>query len=204
MPDRGPPAPAACRNCVRPACRPARPERRSSPFHHVLAEDQAAVGHPRRGQCPPLGQPLGLVGDDEALDQHALADDETKIGTGRELGIVVLRDHAAHRDPRERVEQVEYGRLHARRRHSRNRRRSRSGTRPPVRGADRASGDRRSRRSPRLSCTQRHFSEPPAMPTTRAPARLASCPATEPTAPDAAEITTVSPFFGWQISVMPR
>ena len=42
------------------------------------------------------------------------------------------------------------------------------------------------------------------MPTTRAPARLASCPATEPTAPDAADTTTVSPFFGWQISVTPR
>ena len=41
------------------------------------------------------------------------------------------------------------------------------------------------------------------MPTTRAPARLANCPATEPTAPDAAETTTVSPGFGWQISANP-
>jgi len=33
---------------------------------------------------------------------------------------------------------------------------------------------------------------------------LASCPATEPTAPDAAEITAVSPALGWPISVIPE
>ena len=41
-----------------------------------------------------------------------------------------------------------------------------------------------------------HFSGPPAMPTTRAPSAFASCPATDPTAPAAAETTTVSPAAG--------
>ena len=34
------------------------------------------------------------------------------------------------------------------------------------------------------------------MPTTRVPLMRAICPTTEPTAPDAAATTTVSPFFG--------
>ena len=42
------------------------------------------------------------------------------------------------------------------------------------------------------------------MPTTRAPAILAICPATEPVAPAAAETTTVSPSFGRPMSVMPK
>src|SRR5664279_2786400 len=43
------------------------------------------------------------------------------------------------------------------------------------------------------SVSSAHFCDPPAMPTTRAPRSLAICPATEPTAPPAAETTTVSP-----------
>ena len=41
------------------------------------------------------------------------------------------------------------------------------------------------------------------MPTARHPLILAICPTTEPTAPDAAATTTVSPAFGWPISRRP-
>ena len=57
---------------------------------------------------------------------------------------------------------------------------------------------------PKSSTTALHFSGPPAMPTTRAPAILAICPATDPVAPAAAETTTVSPSFGRPMSVMPK
>ena len=50
---------------------------------------------------------------------------------------------------------------------------------------------------PSCSVSSAHFSGPPAIPTTRAPSALASWPATEPTAPAAAETTTVSPGFGF-------
>ena len=43
------------------------------------------------------------------------------------------------------------------------------------------------------SVSHAHFSRPPAMPMTRQPLSLAICTAIEPTAPAAAEITTVSP-----------
>ncbi len=41
-----------------------------------------------------------------------------------------------------------------------------------------------------------HFSAPPAMPTARQPLILAIWPTTAPTAPAAAETTTVSPALG--------
>src|SRR3954466_15235008 len=41
------------------------------------------------------------------------------------------------------------------------------------------------------------------MPTARQPFSLAICPTTLPTAPDAADTTTVSPGFGWQMSSKP-
>src|ERR1700737_2338165 len=50
--------------------------------------------------------------------------------------------------------------------------------------------------NPNSSTTTRHFSGPPAMPTTLAPAILAICPASDPVAPAAAETTTVSPGCG--------
>ncbi len=56
---------------------------------------------------------------------------------------------------------------------------------------------------PSSSFTYLHFSGPPAMPTARAPLIFAICPTTEPTAPDAADTTTVSPAFGWPISSSP-
>ena len=49
---------------------------------------------------------------------------------------------------------------------------------------------------PSSSLTYLHLSGPPAMPTARAPLILAICPTTEPTAPEAADTTTVSPAFG--------
>ena len=42
------------------------------------------------------------------------------------------------------------------------------------------------------------------MPTARQPQALANCPTTLPTAPEAADTTTVSPGFGMQISFMPK
>ncbi len=42
------------------------------------------------------------------------------------------------------------------------------------------------------------------MPTARQPHSLASWPTTLPTAPDAAETTTVSPVLGWPISFSPK
>ena len=42
------------------------------------------------------------------------------------------------------------------------------------------------------------------MPTTRPPMILPICPATDPTAPAAAETTTVSPSFGCATSNMPK
>jgi len=57
---------------------------------------------------------------------------------------------------------------------------------------------------PKSSTTARHFSGPPAMPTTRAPAIRAICPATEPVAPAAADTTTVSPGCGRPTPVIPK
>jgi len=57
--------------------------------------------------------------------------------------------------------------------------------------------------APRLF-TNSHFSGPPAIPITLAPAYLASCTAIWPTAPAAALMTTVSPFFGLPISNIPK
>ena len=48
-----------------------------------------------------------------------------------------------------------------------------------------------------------HLSGPPAMPTARQPHSLASWPTSEPTGPEAAATTTVSPRFGWPISFSP-
>ena len=53
---------------------------------------------------------------------------------------------------------------------------------------------------PSSSMTYRHFSSLPAMPTTRQPLILAIWPTTEPTAPEAAETTTVSPGCGRPMS----
>ena len=57
---------------------------------------------------------------------------------------------------------------------------------------------------PKSSTTARHFSGPPAMPTTRAPAILAIWPAIDPVAPAAAETTTVFPGCGRPTSFMPK
>src|SRR5271155_4365908 len=54
------------------------------------------------------------------------------------------------------------------------------------------------------SLMYRHFSAPPAMPTARAPAILASCPTSAPTGPLAAATTTVSPAFGLPITYSPE
>jgi hypothetical protein len=56
---------------------------------------------------------------------------------------------------------------------------------------------------PSWSVSSAHFSGPPAIPTTRAPSALASWPATEPTAPAAADTTTVSPGCGLPMSRIP-
>ena len=138
------------------------------------------------------------------LDAHPLGDHEAQIGTGRRLGLVVLRDHAAHDHAGERVEQAEHGVLHG----------AADILEIDVDAVRAGLGERRradcwqrwstQSSKPSVSCTHRHLSGPPAMPTTRAPARLAIWPATEPTAPEAAETTTVSPGFGWPMSFMPE
>src|SRR5881409_1447391 len=51
--------------------------------------------------------------------------------------------------------------------------------------------------------TYSHLSRDDAMPTARQPRIFASAPTTEPTAPAAAETTTVSPGFGWPMSRSP-
>ncbi len=48
-----------------------------------------------------------------------------------------------------------------------------------------------------------HFSGPPAMPTARAPLAFTIWPTTVPTAPVAAEQTTVSPAFGTMMRLTP-
>src|ERR1035437_7745070 len=53
---------------------------------------------------------------------------------------------------------------------------------------------------PSSSVTYRHLSGPPAMPTARAPLIRAIWPTTEPTAPEAAATTTVSPAIDLQSS----
>src|SRR5688572_13986490 len=58
--------------------------------------------------------------------------------------------------------------------------------------------------APSTSFTNLHLSGPPARPTTRQPRYLAICTTLEPTAPAAADTTTVSPAFGWPISVRPN
>ncbi len=50
---------------------------------------------------------------------------------------------------------------------------------------------------------QAHFSGEPATPTARQPLSFAICPTTAPTAPDAAETTTVSPALGRPMSRRP-
>src|SRR6185312_8318654 len=42
------------------------------------------------------------------LDRHPLPDHEAEIWSRWELGFIVLRDHAAHRYARERIEQIEH------------------------------------------------------------------------------------------------
>src|ERR1700759_1796239 len=56
---------------------------------------------------------------------------------------------------------------------------------------------------PRSFLTKSHLSLPPAMPTARAPLILAIWPTADPTAPDAAATTTVSPGCGLPISSSP-
>src|SRR6516165_7721967 len=58
--------------------------------------------------------------------------------------------------------------------------------------------------NPKSSTTARHFSGPPAIPTTRAPAILAIWPATDPVAPAAADTTTVSPGWGRPMPAIPK
>ena len=54
------------------------------------------------------------------------------------------------------------------------------------------------------SVSQLHFLVPPAIPITRQPLILAICPATEPVAPAAPEMTTVSPSLGSPTSSKPK
>ena len=54
------------------------------------------------------------------------------------------------------------------------------------------------------SVSQLHFFVPPAIPITRHPFILAICPAIEPVAPAAPEITTVSPSLGPPTSSRPK
>src|ERR1700689_875439 len=55
------------------------------PFNFVFAIDQAAIRNPWRRQIAPFGDLLRLVGYDESLDLHALADDEAQVGPWWEL-----------------------------------------------------------------------------------------------------------------------
>ena len=56
---------------------------------------------------------------------------------------------------------------------------------------------------PSVSVSQRHLSSVPAMPTTRRPRIFPIWPTSDPTAPAAAETTSVSPGFGRPISKRP-
>ena len=73
------------------------------PVHHGLAVVQAALAHPWAGERPPFREALGLVGDDQPLDPHPLADDEAEIRPRRHGALVILRYHPAHDDTGEGV-----------------------------------------------------------------------------------------------------
>src|SRR6266403_939531 len=73
-------------------------------LHDVLAVLQLALAQPARAIGEELRQPVGVIADEEATDGDAVDQHRREVRPRRHLGRVVLRDDAAERDARERVD----------------------------------------------------------------------------------------------------
>ena len=166
---------------------------------HVLAVGEPPLGEPAAEPPQALREAVGVVVDQEALEPGAEDDQEAEVARRElRLGEVVLRDLSADRDRGRRARGGERPSRRGRRRRCRSRRRRRSGTPPSAR----ALTSSRLVVDPdvvavALGQVARPSRPTPASPTTGLqPAIFASWPTICPTAPAAAETTTVSPGFG--------
>src|SRR3989449_3687818 len=79
----------------------------------VLPVPEPALAEPRRAVAVEVGEAVGVLGDDEAPDERPVDKERGRIRPGRGLRGVVLRDQAAERDARERVEDRKSTRLNS-------------------------------------------------------------------------------------------
>src|SRR5512135_854682 len=156
-------------------------------LHDVLLVPDLPLLEPPRDVPQEVNLAPRVVRDDAALDQRPLDQQRPRVGAGRRLGGVVLRDQAHQRDAGAAVDPSQDRLQH----------------RPAdviVVDVDPAGAGafERSVEVRRLvvDTTERHFAPLPATPTARPPWILAIWPTTEPTAPEAAETTTVWPGCG--------
>src|SRR2546422_6903553 len=75
----------------------------------VLPVPEPALAEPRRAVAVEVGEAVGVLGDDEAPDERPVDEERGRIRPGRGLHGVVLRDQAAERDARERVDEPQDG-----------------------------------------------------------------------------------------------
>src|SRR6267143_4142050 len=77
-------------------------------LHDVLAVLQLALAQPAPTVGEELRQPVGVIADEEATDGDAVDQHRREVRSRRHLGRVVLRDDAAERDARERVDVLQH------------------------------------------------------------------------------------------------
>ena len=75
----------------------------------VLPVPEPALAEPLGRVAVEVGEAVSVVGDDEAPDESPVGEEREGVRAGRELRGVVLRDQAAERDARERVDEPQDG-----------------------------------------------------------------------------------------------
>src|SRR2546426_11958064 len=78
-------------------------------FRSVLTVPELALAEPGGAVAMEVGEAVAVVGDDEASDERPIGEEREGVRSGRELRGVVLRDQAAERDARERVDEPQNG-----------------------------------------------------------------------------------------------
>src|SRR5262249_27889419 len=163
------------------------------PVDDVLAIFETTRPHPLTDIAQEISLPRGEIRDDEATHEEALAQHRKHVRPGHRGRRIVLRDKPADRNARKIVEQRPHHLLHDAAdvlEINVNALRTRGFEQFCKIG--RAMVDT----SIETQLAKRHFSVPPAIPTAWHPLILTICPTTDPTAPEAAATTTVSPGFG--------
>src|SRR5262245_34813083 len=82
------------------------------PIDDVLAVLQPPLAYPATTIGEELRHAIDVVADDEAADRHTIEQHGSEVRPGGQLGGVVLRDDAAERNTRKRVDEAQHGLEH--------------------------------------------------------------------------------------------